>query len=100
MQPFANFLQNRCYHKFPDIHKEMSLLESLFNKVTGLIICNFTRKETPTLMFSCEYHKMFQKSFFMEYLQWLIVKMVEQFLRISKGGLTRNDLHDLTNLSV
>ena len=64
MQPFANVLQNRCYWKFPDIHKKKSVLESLFNEVTGLMASNFIKKETPTHVFSCEYHKMFEKSFF------------------------------------
>ena len=26
--------------------------------------CNFIKKETSTLVFSCEYHKMFENSFF------------------------------------
>ena len=33
----------------------------------------------------------------MEHLQWLLLKMVEEFLRISKGGVTRNNLYDSTN---
>ena len=52
-------------------------------------------------MFSCEYHKMFEKGFFMEHHRWLLLKMVEEFLRISsKGGLTPNDLYDSTNLNM
>ena len=66
MEPFANVLQNRCYHKFPDIHKKISVLESLFNKVTGLVSCNFIKKETPAQVFSFKYHKMFEKSFLYE----------------------------------
>ena len=64
MQPFANVLQNWRYYKFPGIHKKISLLESVFNKGTGPMACNFIKKETPTQVFSCEYHKMFEKSFF------------------------------------
>ena len=64
MQPFANVLQNRSSYKFFDICKKISVLESLFNKVTGLMACNFIKKETPTQVFSCEYHKMFENSFF------------------------------------
>ena len=64
MQPFANVLQNRSSYKFLDIHKKISVLESLFNKVTGLMACNFIKKETPTQVFSCEYHKMFENTFF------------------------------------
>ena len=34
MQPLANVLQIRCSYKFPNVHKKISVLESLFNKVT------------------------------------------------------------------
>ena len=66
MQPFANVLQNSCSYKFPDIHKNMSVLESLFNKVTDLMAYKFIKKETPTQVFSYENHKMFAGSFFYE----------------------------------
>ena len=42
-------------------------------------------------------NKCLRKAYFMEHLQWLLLKMVEEFLRISKGGVTRNNLHDSTN---
>ena len=54
-------------NKFVLLHrkllKKISVLESLFNKVTGLMACNFIKKETLTQVFFCEYHKMFDKSF-------------------------------------
>ena len=31
-------------------------------------------------MFSCEYHKIFKNSLFMEYLRWLLPNMIEEFL--------------------
>ena len=40
-----------------------SVLESPFNKVAGLSVCNFIKKETPAQMFSCEYCKNFKNSF-------------------------------------
>ena len=64
MQPSTNVPQNRSSYKFPDIPKKISVLESLFSKVTGLMAYNFIKKETPTQVFSCEHHKMFEKSFF------------------------------------
>ena len=64
MQLFANVLQNWSSYKFSDIRKEISVLESLFNKVTVLMACNFIKKETPTQVFSCKYHKLFENSFF------------------------------------
>ena len=61
---FKGRLQNRCYYKFPDIYKKISVLESPFSKVTGLMACNFIKKETPAQVLSCEYHKMLEKSLF------------------------------------
>ena len=40
-QPYADILQNRCCEKFCNIHRKTSVLESLFNKVAGLMACNF-----------------------------------------------------------
>ena len=40
------------------------------------------------------------RSFFIEHLRWLLPRMVEEFLRISKGGFTQSDLFDLTNVNV
>ena len=47
MQPFTNVLQNMSFYKRPDINKKMSVLESLFNRVTGLMACNFIKKRDP-----------------------------------------------------
>ena len=65
MQPCknVNVCQNRSY-TFSDIRKKIAVLESLFNRVTGLMACNFIKKEIPTQVFSCEYHKMLENSFF------------------------------------
>ena len=81
MQPFANVLQNWCFYKFLKIYKKMSVLESLCNKATGLMAFNFIKKEAPSQVFSSEYHKMFDNSFFMEHFWWLLVKMVEIFVQ-------------------
>ena len=62
MQPFANVLQNRSSYKFPDIRKMISVLESLFNKVTHLMPCNFIKIDPEQVSF-CEYHKMFENGF-------------------------------------
>ena len=62
-----------------------SVLESLFNKATGLISCKFIKREAPTQVFSCEYHKMFENTFFTEHLRWLLLKIVEEFPGISNS---------------
>ena len=87
MQLLINVLQNRYYYKFPKIHKKISVLEPLFVEVTGLMDCNFIKKETPT-RFSMNVTKSLRKALFMEHIQWLFLKMVEEFLGISKSSLT------------
>ena len=39
--------------------------------------------KTQPQLFSCEYRKFLRKAFCMEHLQWLLLKMVEVFLRNS-----------------
>ena len=77
---FPNVLQNRCSYKFPNIHKKIYVLKSLFNTVRGLKAYNFNKKETSTQGFSYEYHKIFKNSFFMKLLQWLLLETVKEFL--------------------
>ena len=95
MQPFANVLQNRFSYEFFRIRKKISVLESLFNKVTGLIACNFIKKQTPTQMFSCEYHKMFENSFLIKKLSLKnsTSKKIKYFLII-------NILQKSTNINI
>ena len=62
-------LQNRCSYKFSNNHQKISVLKSLFNTVRGLKACNFNKKETPAQVFSCEYHKIFKNSCFIEHPQ-------------------------------
>ena len=61
------------------------MLESLFNKVTCLMTCNFIKKETATQVFFCEYHKMFGNSFFYGIPPVTVSPVVEEFLRISNS---------------
>ena len=79
-------LQNRCSHKFLNIHQKISVLKSLFNTVRDLKAHNFNKKETQTQVFSCEYHKFFKNSCFIEHPWWLLLNMVEEFLRISNSS--------------
>ena len=79
-------LQNRCSYKFPDIHQKISLLKSLFDTIRGLKAHNFNKEETSTQVFSCEYHKIFKNSCFIEHPRWLLLNMVEEFLRISNSS--------------
>ena len=80
------------------INKKISVLESLFYKVTGLMAYNFIKKRSQHRCFPVNVTKCLRKAFFMKHLRFL--KMVEEFLSISKGGLTWNDLYDSTDLNV
>ena len=48
---------------------ETPVLESLFNKAAGLPVCKFIKKETPIQVFSCDYCKVFKKTYFEEHLR-------------------------------
>ena len=43
-QPFADGFQSRCSKKLRNIHRKTTALESLFNKVPVLQVCNFIKK--------------------------------------------------------
>ena len=44
-------------------NRKPPVVDSLFNKVEGLMVCNFI-KETPTQVFFCKHCKIFNNSFF------------------------------------
>ena len=96
MQSLANVIQNGVINF--RYSQENAVLESLFNKATGLIACNFIKKRPRC--FPVNITKCLRKAFFMEHLRWLLLKMVEEFLGISKGSLAPNDLYGSTNLNI
>ena len=63
-----------CSSKFCNIHRKTPVLESLFNKVSGLKACIFIEKYTPTQLFSYEYYKIFKNNFFMEHLFIILLR--------------------------
>ena len=75
------------------------MLKPLFNTARGQKACNFNEKKTLKRVFSCEYHKSFKNSFSMEHLRWLLLNMVQEFLRISNPSqictefIKEKDLH-------
>ena len=62
--------------------------------------CNFIKKETPTQVLSYNVLKCLKKTFYGTRPVAASENGFEEFPRISKGGLTWNDLYDLTNLNV
>ena len=62
--------------------------------------CNFIKKEIPTRSFPVNVLKCLKKAFYGTPLVAASENGFEAFLRISKAGLTWNDLYDLTNLNM
>ena len=50
--------------------------------------CNFIKEETPTQVFSCQCLKMFERNFYGTPPVAASENDFEEFLRISKGGLS------------
>ena len=65
------------------------MLESLFNKVAGLLACNFIKKETLTQVFSVNIMKFLRTAPFIEHLQWLLlINLTMKFLHTYTGTYT------------
>ena len=64
-QSFEDILQNRCFQKFCKFHRNTPILESLFNKVAGMLQhrCFSVKFLTP---------------FFTEHLQWLLLLVITE----------------------
>ena len=58
----------RCYQKFRKSHRKTPVLESPFNKVTGMTACNFIKKRLQHKVFSCEICEIFKNNYFEEHL--------------------------------
>ena len=72
----------RCVLKiFCNIHRKTPVLESVFNKVAELQVCNFI-KETPTQMLSCKYCEIFKNTPLEKHLQTAVA--YETFIITSK----------------
>ena len=62
--------------------------------------CNFIKKETPNRCFPVNILKCLKKTFYGTPPVAASENGFEEFIRISKGSPTRNDLNDLNNLNV
>ena len=54
-QPFADALKNVCSLKFCILQRKAPVLESLFNKIAGLKICNFIKKRLQRKYFPVKF---------------------------------------------
>ena len=76
-QPFADVLLNRCFQKFhrktPVLRSFFNkLVESLFNKVAGLLVCNFIIKWLQHNCFSVRLDKFSRLFFLIKHLRSLL----------------------------
>ena len=104
MQPFADVLQTRCYCKFPDNHNKY-LFWSLFLipvliKLQDWLPATLFKKRAQDRCFPVNILKCLKKTFCGTPPVAASENGFEEFLRITKSGLTRNNLYDLTNLNV
>ena len=58
------------------------MLETLFNKVSGLKACNFIKKIFQHRCFSVNIAKFWRTAFFIEHLPWLLLPMVSKIQRL------------------
>ena len=68
---------------FPIASRKYLVLKPLFNAVRDRKACNFNVNETPTQVFSCEYHKIFKNSFLWNTSAgcfWIWLKNFQEFL--------------------
>ena len=63
------------------IFTEKQLCQSLF--LIKLQIYQIYQRETPTQVFSCEYCKILRTAFLIEHLWWLLLDLLQNFLKIT-----------------
>ena len=104
MQTVPNVLQIRCYCKFPDNHKKYMcwslFLIHVLIKLQDSWPATLLKKRLQHRCFPVNVLKCLKKTFDGTPPVAASENGFEEFLRIFKGGLTWNDLYDLTNLSM
>ena len=101
MQPFANLFQIRCYCKFPNNHKNYLFLSLLFLihvliKLQDWWPAILLKKRPQHRCFPVNTLKCLKKTFCGAPPVAVSENGFKEFVRISKGGLTRNNLYDLS----
>ena len=79
-QPFADVLQNRCSKKFRNIHRETTVLESLFSKATFIKACKFVKKRIQHRCFPVNIVKFLRTAFFVEHPCACVLYMIYVYL--------------------
>ena len=71
-QPPEVFCKHRCSQKFLKIHRKTPVLESLFNKASGLWPAILFKKRLQHRCFPVNFVKFLRTSFYIEHLWWLL----------------------------
>ena len=61
------FFKIAALKNFAILSRKTCVAEYLFNKVAGMKVCIFIKKETPAQLFSCEYCEIFKNTYFEEW---------------------------------
>ena len=68
-QPLEGFSKKGVLKQFRKIHLKTPVLESYFNRVSGLRIVTLLKKETPTQVFSGKFYEISKNTFYTEHLR-------------------------------
>ena len=66
--------------KISEIHRKIPVPESLLNKLQSTAF-NFIEKETLAQVFSCEFYEIFENTFFIEQIRWLLLIKKASYLK-------------------
>ena len=74
------------------------MLESLFNKVAGLKVCNFIEKRLQHRCKTVEFAKFLRTSFFTEHLRWLLLVIQVTFADNPYTNFSFKEAHEPCHL--
>ena len=76
------------FAKFSGKHQCQSLF---FNSICRPEACNFIKRETLTLVFSCEFCEISKHTFFIEHLRWLLLLLKKYRQDLQKTSWTSSE---------
>ena len=80
-KPFEDVFQNSRSQKFRNIYRKTAILDSLFNKVAGLKVCNFIKKRLRHWYFPVNIAKFLRTPILKNIFKWLLLKIEMNSLR-------------------
>ena len=90
-QPPVGFSKRGVLKKFHKIHLKTPMLESYFNRVSGLRAATLLKKEIPTQVSSGKFYEISKNTFFTEHLRNLSHSFISQrsFIYLFKPSFVR-----------